>query len=453
MKTFLRFTSIALVALAAVVASAPPAGAQAPETLFVCEEVGACQYSSIQSAVNAAKAGDTIRVRSGIYWEHVTIPAGKDGLTLRGAQAGVPAAARVDAPRAQESWLFGDSSGTALSVASSGVTVDGFLIAAYDQGIRSTPSTSGLQVVNNNFGNVGNSVIPDSNGEQETAVRNNAFYVNVDRGATKGFAIVSGASHGRGVVAGNLITGEGTLLGSLRGPGARRDGRGQPRNRLRGPLARLERVDGAVIEGNVVDGPESTGPGGPVRHPRRRRQEQCRDRRGRRLGVLLNAGGAREPGPRDRGQRLLGLGAAAGGLRHAGLRRRYARRPLQPLRHGRAGSGRGTARSRSMRGTTGGDATRGPNQPDCATLERSQGAIVRTVPQLTLSIETAGSRIVNASGGTTTFRASLLRDSDGTLHEARALPAHLVHGQLDIRLAGRRPRSAAPRRLQRDAGR
>ena len=65
---------------------------------------------------------------------------------------------------------------------------------------------------------------------------------------------------------------------------------------------------------------------------------------------------------------------------------------------------------------------RGANQPDCATLERSEGATVRTVPQLTLSIETAGSRIVNASGGTTTFRASLLRDSDGTVHEPARFP-------------------------------
>jgi pectin methylesterase-like acyl-CoA thioesterase len=122
----MRFTTIALAALAAIVASAAPAGAQAPETHFVCEEVGACEFASIQAAVNTAKAGDTIRVRSGVYDEHVTIPAGKDGLVLRGAQAGVAGSARAGRTAAEESLLYGAPSGTALSVASSGVTVDGF---------------------------------------------------------------------------------------------------------------------------------------------------------------------------------------------------------------------------------------------------------------------------------------------------------------------------------------
>jgi nitrous oxidase accessory protein NosD len=40
------------------------------------------QYTTIQSAVNAANPGDTIKVCSGIYIEQVTIPVGKDGLTL-----------------------------------------------------------------------------------------------------------------------------------------------------------------------------------------------------------------------------------------------------------------------------------------------------------------------------------------------------------------------------------
>ncbi len=44
-----------------------------------CEHAG---YTMIQSAVNAAGAGDTIRVCRGTYEEQVTIPAGKNGLTL-----------------------------------------------------------------------------------------------------------------------------------------------------------------------------------------------------------------------------------------------------------------------------------------------------------------------------------------------------------------------------------
>jgi hypothetical protein len=44
-----------------------------------CEHAG---YTTIQTAVTAAAAGDTIRVCAGIYDEQVTVPAGKDNLTL-----------------------------------------------------------------------------------------------------------------------------------------------------------------------------------------------------------------------------------------------------------------------------------------------------------------------------------------------------------------------------------
>jgi parallel beta-helix repeat protein len=40
------------------------------------------QYATIQAAVTAAMPGDTIKVCPGTYMERVTIPAGKDGLTL-----------------------------------------------------------------------------------------------------------------------------------------------------------------------------------------------------------------------------------------------------------------------------------------------------------------------------------------------------------------------------------
>ena len=40
------------------------------------------QYHTIQSAVTAASAGAMIKVCAGTYIEQVTIPTGKDGLTL-----------------------------------------------------------------------------------------------------------------------------------------------------------------------------------------------------------------------------------------------------------------------------------------------------------------------------------------------------------------------------------
>lgn len=52
-------------------------------------------FNSIQAAVTAASPGDTIKVCAGTYVEQVTIPAGKDGLTLR---SHVPEAAIIKAP-------------------------------------------------------------------------------------------------------------------------------------------------------------------------------------------------------------------------------------------------------------------------------------------------------------------------------------------------------------------
>ncbi len=43
-------------------------------------------YTSLASAIKAAKSGDTIRVAAGTYRQSITIPAGKDNLTLVSAQ-------------------------------------------------------------------------------------------------------------------------------------------------------------------------------------------------------------------------------------------------------------------------------------------------------------------------------------------------------------------------------
>ncbi|MFN3348224.1 cadherin domain-containing protein [Pseudorhodoplanes sp.] len=81
--------------------------------------VGNGGFDTIQAAVNAAASGDTIMVAPGAYAEAVTIPAGKTGLTILGANYGVG----HDGSRGAESSLDGG-----FIVFGDGATIDGFEI-------------------------------------------------------------------------------------------------------------------------------------------------------------------------------------------------------------------------------------------------------------------------------------------------------------------------------------
>jgi parallel beta-helix repeat protein len=59
--------------------STPPGNLIVDDDMLDCPNA---QYTSIQLAVNAAQPGDKIKVCRGTYMEQVTIPSGKDGLTL-----------------------------------------------------------------------------------------------------------------------------------------------------------------------------------------------------------------------------------------------------------------------------------------------------------------------------------------------------------------------------------
>ena len=76
--------TIALLGIAAVGIVATALPASAATTLTVAAD-GSGTYTTIQAALAQAVSGDTISVKAGTYRGQVSIPAGKSGLTIKGA--------------------------------------------------------------------------------------------------------------------------------------------------------------------------------------------------------------------------------------------------------------------------------------------------------------------------------------------------------------------------------
>ncbi|MEV7085686.1 pectinesterase family protein [Streptomyces sp. NPDC093085] len=77
--------ALAAVLLAAAGPGAPAATAAPAATTRTVAADGSGQYRTVQSAVNASAAGDTISIARGTYREVVNVPAALSGLTIKGA--------------------------------------------------------------------------------------------------------------------------------------------------------------------------------------------------------------------------------------------------------------------------------------------------------------------------------------------------------------------------------
>ncbi len=150
--------------------------------------VGSGGFATIQAAVDAAVAGDTILVSKGTYTENVTITK---GVTLMGAEHGVSGSATRLA--ADESVILG----RVVVNTTADVTIDGFLIKADGTTGTVGPSAPALNFLLAGAGATGH------------VVTNTVFYSDVVGGGPDSRAIsMSPSATGKVTVDDNLFTGQ-----------------------------------------------------------------------------------------------------------------------------------------------------------------------------------------------------------------------------------------------------
>jgi nitrous oxidase accessory protein NosD len=186
------------VALAAVGLSMGPARAA---TVLVVDNgtvpgcaLGAVDHATIQAAVAAAHAGDTIRVCPGDYAGPVTVD--KDDLTFEGAKVGIDARSRT---QNGESVITSNSAGGVVRLLADGIVWDGFLIAdnLEGPGMYTGREASGYVIRNTVFNDNGLGLYLNSSGDVLTRVRHNRFTANNEfegTGAGTGIYSDKGAS-------------------------------------------------------------------------------------------------------------------------------------------------------------------------------------------------------------------------------------------------------------------
>ncbi|MEM9173668.1 MAG: right-handed parallel beta-helix repeat-containing protein [Myxococcota bacterium] len=148
-------------------------------TICVSAQGGSCQ-TTIQAAVDAAQAGDVIRLKPGLYFENVTIPSGKDGLEISG-----PRTAILDAGDDRDG-ATPENMGPALSVASNGVAIRSITIRNGEgAGVLLADGVTGTRVDRVRFSHNGDyGVLSAGVGNDDTTVLRNAFIGLDNTGAT-----------------------------------------------------------------------------------------------------------------------------------------------------------------------------------------------------------------------------------------------------------------------------
>ncbi|QQS32661.1 MAG: right-handed parallel beta-helix repeat-containing protein [Acidobacteriota bacterium] len=107
-------------------------------------------YSSIQDAVTAASAGDTIKVCQGTYVEQIAVPSGKNNLNIVGANAGI----QGNGVRGPESIVQGNGVSSSpfagvFTIRGDNTTIDGFRVEVITPPVLSN-ARNGIRIFSDN---------------------------------------------------------------------------------------------------------------------------------------------------------------------------------------------------------------------------------------------------------------------------------------------------------------
>ncbi|HEX2699972.1 MAG TPA: right-handed parallel beta-helix repeat-containing protein [Acidimicrobiales bacterium] len=180
-----------------------PAAASAATTLVVDDDM-VCEgaaFSTIQSAVDAASPGDTVKVCAGGYTETVTVDK---TLVLQGAKANVDARTRV---QTGESVVKGPGGG--FRVQADNVAVNGFTVkdATGGPGIELSRTNTGATVSYNIIKNSVFGIYANSSGAGLTTISYNRIFGNNGAGSAGGNGIYSDQGLVGGRINHNLLEG------------------------------------------------------------------------------------------------------------------------------------------------------------------------------------------------------------------------------------------------------
>ncbi len=218
--------------------------------LTVTDVTTGMTFATIQAAVDAAAAGDTLKATAGTYNETVNVTK---TLTIQGARSGVDARNRPGGI-STESVVTGTTGG--FTIDAKDVVIDGFTIdgATGGPGISTTPTTAGDQILNNIINNNVQGILLASNGTSPTLVKQNEISNNNQAGTHSGFGIFSDQNVQDATIDSNAFLNNSS--GDIRFVGATvsQVGIDITNNGFSGGSIGLSDVSGSIITGNTMTG-------------------------------------------------------------------------------------------------------------------------------------------------------------------------------------------------------